>query len=364
MPFRLTAPRQPSTLSAIDVTRRASSTCRNLHAGSEPPAGNGPGRRRAPASGTERLQAHLAPALRRSLLALLSVFLAASGSVAPAADAPTTPTPPAQPVPAAPEGETLAVRQLRQVIERENRTWERLRANPDNEATKRRVEAELLEVIGAYENILRANPDFAEAYAAYGLLLSRTGSREAAAKAFLKANELNPNIPMVKNQLGNYLVEDGKYQEALPYYLAAIELKPDEPLYHYQLGTLLHEFRRFFIADGTYTADVIAAKSHEAFKRAAELAPDTWAYAYRYAESFYDAADPDWEAALAEWRKLEAKAEPGVGVQTIRLHIARVLIEMGGHDDEARAIVATVTEPALAENKQTLVDYLNGARKE
>ncbi len=273
-------------------------------------------------------------------------------SQARAADAPGVP------------GETMAVRDLREVMSREQLIWERLRATPDDAAAKKRAETDLRDVITAYENVIRANPDFAEAYAAYGLVLSRTGNREAAVKAFLKANQINPKLPMVKNQLGNFLTEEGNYKEALPYYLSAIELKPDEPLYHYQLGSLLHEYRKFFIADKLYTEDVLDKESHEAFKRAAELAPDNWGYVYRYAESFYDAANPDWDAALAEWRKLEARAKPGVEVQTIRLQIARVLIEMGGHDDEARTMVATVTEPTLASNKQTLVDYLTHDPKE
>jgi tetratricopeptide (TPR) repeat protein len=277
-------------------------------------------------------------------LSLGILLLLAAHSTTRAVDAPSAPPP----------AETMATRQLREVVERERAIWERLRGRPDNENTRSRAQTDFRDVITAYENVIRANPEFAEAYAAYGLVLSRTGNREAAVKAFLRANKLDPRIAMVKNQLGNYHVEEGHYKEALPYYLSAIELAPEEPLYHYQLGALLHEFKQLFVADGLFKLEELEAKSHEAFRRAAELAPDNWGYVYRYAESFYDFADPDWDAALAVWRQLEERAEPGLGQQTVRLHIARVLVE-ADRTTEARPILDTITEPALADHKQTVI---------
>lgn len=250
------------------------------------------------------------------------------------------------------------MRELREVAARERAIWERLKADPDSEGAKQRAEAEFRDVITAYENVIRVDAEFAEAWAAYGLILSRTGNREIAARALVRANKLNPNLALVKNQLGNYLVEDGNYQQALPYYLQAVELEPGEPLYHYQLGSLLREFRGFLITDGIYDAATLETKSQAAFRRAAELAPDNWGYIYRYAESFYDLEEPDWDAALAVWRDLEKRAKPGLELQTVRLHIARVLVEMD-RNDEARPILETITEPALAQNKQTVIDSLD-----
>jgi tetratricopeptide (TPR) repeat protein len=276
---------------------------------------------------------------------VLLVFLLVIAPPARAADRPPELPPPS---------ESMVLRELREIAARERVIWDRLRADPENAELKLRSEAEFRDVITAYENLLRSAPDYAEAYAAYGLILGRTGNRDAAVKAFLRANKLNPRLALVKNQLGNILAEDGDYTEALPYYLAAIELEPEEPLYHYQLGSLLHEFRRLMIADEMFTDETLTAKSHDAFRRAAALAPDNWGYAYRYAESFYDAIDPDWPAALAEWQKLEVRAKPGLELQTVRLHIARVLVEADRYD-EARPILETITEPALQEHKQTVI---------
>lgn len=242
--------------------------------------------------------------------------------------------------------ESMAWRDLREAVLRERAIWERLRMRPDDDLEQQRAQAEFRTVMNAYENVIRAAPKFAEAYAAYGLLLSRTGNREEAVRAFLKANQLDPNMPMVKNQIGNYLIEDGRYKDALGYYLAAIKLKPDEPLYHYQLGSLLREFRKFLVTDGLYTPAAIDKLMQEAFREAARLAPDNWGYIYRFAESYYDLESPKWEEALAEWTRLERKAQPGVEKQTIHLHRANVLARLGRRD-EARAIVDSIVEPSL-----------------
>ena len=254
--------------------------------------------------------------------------------------------------------ESMAWRDLREVVLRERAIWDRLRAHPDDDLEQQRANAEFRHVMTAYENVIRASPKFSEAYAAYGLLLSRTGNREEAVRVFLKANQLNPNMPMVKNQIGNYLFEDGRYKEALGYYLAAIQLKGDEPLYHYQLGTLLREYRKFFIQDGLYTARTIDKLMQDAFREAARLAPENWPFIYRYAESFYDLENPNWPAALEEWTRLEARAKPGVEKQTIHLHQANVLARMGRRE-EARAIVDTIVEPTLLPAKDEVLDLID-----
>jgi len=94
-----------------------------------------------------------------------------------------------------------------------------------------------------------------------------------------------------------------------------------------------------------------------AFQRAAVLAPDKFAYAYRAAEAYYDLAEPKWDDALAAWSALEARAQPGIEQQTIRLHAANVLIKQG-KADHAKVLMATVTEPALQKQNQTLLDEL------
>jgi tetratricopeptide (TPR) repeat protein len=166
----------------------------------------------------------------------------------------------------------------------------------------------------------------------------------------------------VKNQLGNYIAEEGRPLEAVNYFLAAIKLAPNEPLYHYQLGTLLAEARDDFIKSGEWTRVSLDRAMHEAFRRAAELAPDRFEFAYRYAESFYDLDQPDWEAALKAWGALEEKAPTEIEKQTMRLHAANIFIKLG-KPEHARTLLETVTEPSLATQKQKLVAQLDESGK-
>jgi tetratricopeptide (TPR) repeat protein len=173
----------------------------------------------------------------------------------------------------------------------------------------------------------------------------------------LKANQLDPDQALVKNQIGNYLAEDGRPLEALPYFMAAIKLEPKEPLYHYQLGTLLHEARDDFIKSGDWTPVALDHASHEAFGRAAALAPDRIEFTLRYAQSFADLGTPDWDGAMKAWNELVAKAPTAVERQFMQLEAANVLIKQG-KNDEARVLLEKVTEPKMQLQKQKLVALL------
>jgi tetratricopeptide (TPR) repeat protein len=253
--------------------------------------------------------------------------------------------------------ETLAERQLKTLVQREKEIWEALN-KASNEDDVQTLKPKLRDVATSYDNLISDNPDFVAAYVTYGLLLSRIGERKASVSIFLEANEIDSNIPIVKNQLGNYCIEEGKYEEALSYYLKAIELEPEEPLYRHQLGTLLTEFMKFFIADGIYTREAIEKQMHDAFQKAAELAPSSFAYTYRYAESYYDLTEPQWEEALTIWEKLEEMAPTSLEKQTVQLHRANIYLKQERFLG-ARTLINKITEPALSSNKQALLDQLN-----
>lgn len=227
-------------------------------------------------------------------------------------------------------------------------------------ADESNIKRKLQDLIFEYEDFLRANPDFALGYAAYGRLLGRAGMHRQSAGMLLKANQLDPHIPFVKNQLGNYLAEEGKPLEAVNYFLAAIRLAPKEPLYHYQLGTLLHEARDDFLKSGHWTRAQVDEAMHDAFRRASELAPDNFPLAYRYAESFYDLDPPRWDEALKVWGALEDRCDPGLEKETIRLHAANVFIKQG-RPDHARLLLNTIHDEKLAAQKQKLLDQLAAA---
>jgi len=260
---------------------------------------------------------------------------------------------------AAPESETLVERTLRRLLERQLELFtdaERQGDKLDISAFQTQVQALALD----YEAFLRSNPTSATGFAAYGRLLGRVGMDGQALGVMLKAAELNPNDPMVKNQIGNHLAEGGKPLDALPFFLAAVQLAPEEPLYHYQLGTLLTEARDDFLKSGEWTREALDRDMLAAFGRAAELAPDRIEFTYRHAEAYYDLERPDWDVALKAWAALEEKAENSVERETMRLHAANILIKQG-KPDHARLALTLVTEAALQGQKEKLIAELDAA---
>ncbi|HNC22644.1 MAG TPA: hypothetical protein PLU52_00450 [Opitutaceae bacterium] len=254
------------------------------------------------------------------------------------------------------KAESMQDRTLRQLVERQKELLAEA-AKHGNNFDEDNFKLQLQQVSQGYEALLRENPEYAAGYAAYGYLLWQVGMKREAVAHLLKANALDPDQPLVKNQIGNFLAEEGKPVEAVAYFLAAIRLAPDEPLYHYQLGTLLHEARDEFIKSGEWTAEGLTHMEHEAFGKAAALAPDRIEFTYRYAESFYDLTTPDWDGALKAWSALEEKAPTDVERQTMRLHAANVLIKQG-KADHARVLLGTITVPELLAQKQKLVAQL------
>lgn len=222
------------------------------------------------------------------------------------------------------------------------------------------LRSQVQQLCNDYDALLRRHPDFVPAYVTYALLLGKVDMRKESMVLLLRANQLDKSLPIVKNQLGNYLAEEGRPLEAVNYYLAAIDLEPKEPLYHYQLGTLLVEARDDFLKSGQWTRASLDKTMHEAFEQAMQLAPGDWRYAYRYGLSFYDLELAEWEAALQFWKDFEKTLAPGVERETCRLHQTKVLVAQH-HFDEARAVLETVNEPLLARQKEKVVDELNTA---
>jgi tetratricopeptide (TPR) repeat protein len=259
------------------------------------------------------------------------------------------------------ESENMAERNLRRIVEKQKAAFAEASKQGDkmDESTLR---LKVQELTHDYELLLRESPNFAAGYAAYGYLLGKIEMRKEATAMLLKANQLDPDIALVKNQLGNLLAEEGRPVQAAPYFLAAIKLEPKEPLYHYQLGTLLAEAREEFIKTGEWNRTTLDAAMHHAFQRAAELAPDRFEFAYRFAESFYDLEKPDWAAALKAWSTLEEKAQTSIERQTMRLHAANICLKMG-KPAHARALMDTVDDPKLQVQKERLLPQLAEAEK-
>ncbi len=100
----------------------------------------------------------------------------------------------------------------------------------------RAAEAEKL-----YREILKADPDHADALQLYGLLAKQSDNLELAEKLMRRSLKVAPDQPHVHNNLGNVLDALEKKAEAAACYRRAAGIKPDYAEAWYNLGVLLGE---------------------------------------------------------------------------------------------------------------------------
>jgi tetratricopeptide (TPR) repeat protein len=212
--------------------------------------------------------------------------------------------------------------------------------------------------VQSYRSYLVDQPDDVSAYILYGKLLRRVQENEQAFLAFLKADELDPEIAVVKQQIGNHLAEEGKGKAALTFYLRAVDLEPETAVYHFALGQLIQDFRDEFIQDGIFTRDALEREMLKAFRRAAALDTENFDYQMRLGEAYYDLSSPDWKAALVHWNKLRKQAASSLQREILDLHRARVLGKLG-RTEEALALLEAALNPALQNSKQQVLDEIS-----
>lgn len=253
----------------------------------------------------------------------------------------------------------LDTERLLDISKREQKIYQQIAADPEYYSGDD-LERHFNELIFSYSSYLSENPDDVSALILYGKLLRRIGKNEEAFKAFLKADELDPQIAVVKQQIGNHLAETGKGKAALTFYLNAIELAPNVPAYHYALGEILYTFRDQFLEEAIFTRDALDREMLKAFHTAVRLEPDSFDGQMRLGEAYYDLASPDWKAALLHWDKVR-KATPSddsLRRQILDLHKARVLGKLG-RSEEAKELAATIVQPSLQQSKQQVLDEMS-----
>jgi len=284
----------------------------------------------------------------RFVLLLLAIPLAAVSFGQEAAESDTGETP---------SSESMAAYLLKDLNEREQsayKRYERALATEDVHSIK----TELQSIVDGYEALISAAPNYVAAFISYGMMLHRIGERIPSNAMLIRADQIDPYHAIVKNQLGNYQAEEGNYPEAMGFYQMAIDLRPDEPLYHYQLGNLLFSYKNFFIDDKLFLPEGIDLEIQNRFRKAAMLAPAHLPYRIRYAQSFFDIARPNWEAALEEWQQLVNFVESPEEKQMMQLYMAKTRFEMG-HHTAAQKIIKGIDEPSLEHSKDILLKQIN-----
>lgn len=254
-------------------------------------------------------------------------------------------------------GSDLASNRLLAIAEKEASIYKKIAEDPEFYSADD-LDRRINELVQSYRTYLVDQPDDVSAYILYGKLLRRVEENEQAFLAFLKADELNPEIAVVKQQIGNHLAEEGKGKAALTFYLRAVELEPETAVYHLALGQLILDFRQDFIQDGIFTRDALEREMLKAFRKAALLEPDNFDYQMRLGEAYYDLISPDWKSALIHWNKLRKQTVTRLQIEILDLHRARVLGKLG-RAEEARTLLSQVLTPALQNSRKQVLDEIS-----
>ena len=101
------------------------------------------------------------------------------------------------------------------------------------------------EALQAYEEAIRLNSQYANAYIGKGIALRGLGQIEEALKVYEIAIRLKPNDALVHNNKGNALRDLRRHEEALKAYEVAIQLNPKFALAYSNKGLALNDLERY-----------------------------------------------------------------------------------------------------------------------
>ena len=181
---------------------------------------------------------------------------------------------------------------------------------------------------------------------------------------FKEADEMNPNIAVVKQQLSVYEAESGAAIEAYGHIEDALALEPDVPVYNIQAAQTILFFRDEISKEKNIPREELDKKMIFYYRRAAELAPGDSTLQWKYARAFYDVKNADWNAALKQWDfVLENCAAFDVEKHTALENMARVLIELN-RDSEAEGILKKIDNPNLSDSKNALLAEIVRAKRQ
>ncbi len=256
---------------------------------------------------------------------------------------------------------TLSQKQLLDIIDEQNRLFERMRGNSkmsrsDAISLKNKIDSLWAEYQAKY-------PDDIDAIILFGKYLRATGDDDLSYDQFLKADSLNPDLPVVKQQLANYEAEHGLARHAYDNLSAAVALAPDNSVYRIQLAELILFFREELVRERHFSQKQLDSVMIKSYERAAKLEPENSALQWKYARAFYDLGKADWNAALEQWNLILREFAPlNIDMQTALANKARVLIELH-RDGEAVKILEKIYLPSLQPDKRRLLSVVEKSKK-
>ena len=229
-----------------------------------------------------------------------------------------------------------------------------------------KINREIQPVKEAYETFLSAHPNHVQARLTFASFLSDIGEEQAALPHLQKAVEINPRLPAAWNNLANHYGHNSNGKKAFACYEKAIALNPQEPLYYHSFGAVVFLFRNeakeYYQLTNTEALD----KALSLYKKALELDLENFDLAEDIAQTYYGIRTSDQpskmarpHAALAAWQYAAALAPSEFEKQGVRIHLARVYLEME-NSEQAKRELNQVTLPVYQTLKERVGKHIPG----
>ena len=306
--------------------------------------------------------------MRKLLIGLLGVLVAASALAAVDDLVVGTSNSPPATLPATDEGVEKEYKKLLEADDTAQAEVDQWIRDNDEAAAKgagvpsadlqRRIRDRFAPIREAYADFIRRHPNHARARVAFGSFLNDLHDEDGAQAQWEKALELNPKDPAAYNNLANIYSHTGPINKVFEYYGKAIELNPREPLYYQNLGDVVFLFRKDAMKFYTLTEPQVYDKALEIYRQALKLAPDNFPLASDVAQTYYGIKPLRLEDALTAWTNTLAIAHDEVEREGVYLHFARLKLQ-ADRFAEVRAHLNAVTNDMYTVLKKRLTRNLD-----
>lgn len=218
-----------------------------------------------------------------------------------------------------------------------------------------------------FESHLKRFPDSFPGLYYFADFLYRGGENARAESLLLRAEKLAPDLAPIHILIAKIFAEKGEVEKALSRFRIGISSgKPDAETFAFYGEFLIDNRKRLLEAESFGSRAEFDENMQNAFRLAAILSGKNPDFYWRYAESFYDVENPDWEAALFAWEnvaRVPSVKERGDLTAAVSLHRARALAELSRIDEADTILRQTVAFPALERSRRRVFEIIRQKRR-
>ncbi len=227
-----------------------------------------------------------------------------------------------------------------------------------NAEMNRRIREKLDGIRKEYQDFIQRHPDNARGRVLYGSFLEDLGDEDGEFEQLLKARDLDPSIPAIWNNLGNYYGEHGPTTNAFACYEKAIQLDPTESVYYQNFGTTVYLYRKDVKEYYHINEQQVFDKAMLLYSNAMKMDPTNFNLATDVAQTYYGIKPLRINDALVAWTNALKLAHDDVEREGVYIHFARIKM-LAGQYAQAHQQLDAVTNGMFTDMKRRVARAIN-----